>query len=119
MGITDDLRRAIELEREYVGRMEPWWVVFEGGPIDSLWCSTPEGGDGYDLLAVARTLYHNRARFAAMASTDPALVRLDLKDVREHLAVAESDMGRVMAAVRRTGLHGRYRKAGTDKEYRF
>lgn len=118
MSIREDIERAIAEERRRFGALEPWWVVFDG-PAEALWCSTPESGDGYDVLAVARTLYYNRIRFVTMTSTDPALVRLDLRDVREHLAVAESDMGRVMAAVRRSGLHGHYRKAGTDREYGF
>jgi len=119
VSIREDIERAIAEERRRFGALEPWWVMFDNGPAEALWCSTPEGGDGYDVLAVARTLYYNRIRFVTVTSTDPALVRLDLRDVREHLAVAESDMGRVMAAVRRSGLHGHYRKAGTDREYAF
>ena len=119
MSIREDIERAIAEERRRFGALEPWLVMFDNGPAEALWCSTPESGDGYDVLAVARTLYYNRIRFVTMTSTDPALVRLDLRDVREHLAVAESDMGRVMAAVRRSGLHGHYRKAGTDREYGF
>ena len=46
-----------------------------------------------------------------------ALVRLGT--VAEYLAVEESDMTPVMRSVRMSGLHGHYRKAGTEREYEF
>lgn len=113
-----ELKEAARQAEERRGRMEPWWVIPDGG-ITHLWATTPEHGEGWTLCAVARALYSMRETFRVERSTDPKMVRVTLDHEREHLAVEESDMALVMASVRLTGLHGRYRKAGTDKEYRF
>ena len=113
-----ELQEAARQASERRGRAEPWWVIPDGG-VSELWCTTPERGEGWTLCAVARALYAMRVTFQVVRSTDPtmALVRLDHE--REYLAVDEPDMRGVMASVRLTGLHGRYRKAGMDREYGF
>lgn len=112
-----ELAEAALQSRERRGRLQPWWVTFDG-ECDRLWATTPRSGEGWTLCAVARTLYAMGRRFAVADSTDPrqALVRFE---PQEFLAVEESDMALVMQAVRHSGWHGTYRKAGTDKEYKF
>ena len=100
------------------GRVEPWWVKFDV-PTDRLWCTTPESGDGFTLCAVARTLYGMGREFKVRRSSDERMALVEVRTPQEFLAVEESDMALVMVAVRATGLHGTYRKAGTEREYRF
>lgn len=119
MGWQSDLREAAEAERERRGRMEPWWVIADPPFFEHVWCTTREAGEGHDLTVVARVLYACGVTFSVTRSTDPGMARVDLDVPREHVAVDESDMAAFMGAVRRTGIHGRYRKAGTDREYRF
>ena len=100
------------------GRVEPWWVKFET-PADRIWCTTPESGEGWNLCAVARTLYGMGREFKVQRSSDERMALVKVRHPQEFLAVEESDMRLVMVAMRATGLHGTYRKAGTEKEYRF
>lgn len=58
-------------------------------------------------------------RLEVVKSTDERMALVRLGTVAEYLAVDESDMTPVMRSVRMSGLHGRYRKAGTEREYRF
>ena len=53
------------------------------------------------------------------APTDREGVTYYPLDELERLVADESDMPAVMRCVRLTGLHGFYRKAGTEREYRF
>lgn len=112
-----ELREAAQAARERRGRIEPWWVRFDTD-CHQLWATTPESGEGWTLCAVARTLYGMGRRFDVERSADPrqALVTFEPQGF---LAVDESDMALVMRAVRHSGWHGTYRKAGTDKEYKF
>jgi len=112
-----ELREAAEAARERRGRLQPWWVKFDTD-CGELWATTPESGEGWTLCAIARTLYAMGRTFEVTDSTDinHALVTFA---PQEYLAVEESDMALVMQAVRRSGHHGTYRKAGTEKEYRF
>lgn len=119
MSWQSDLARAAAEARCRRGRVEPWWVWPDGG-ASRLWVTTRESGeDAWTFHAVARTLHAMGAAFAVTPSTDPGKVRLDLAEPRPVLAVDESDMRLVMASVRMSGLHGRYRKAGTAREYEF
>lgn len=117
MSWQSELQDAAQAARERMGRLEPWWVKFDR-PCGQLWVTTPKAGEGWTLCAIARTLYAMGRRFEISDSTDPAqaLVRFE---PQEFLAVEESDMALVMRSVRRSGCHGTYRKAGTDKEYEF
>jgi len=113
-----ELAEAARQAKARRGRLEPWWVRFET-PTDQLWATTPESGEGWTLCAIARTLYAMGRTFEVVRSTDPAQALVRSSVPLEFLAVDEGDMKLVMAAVRRSGLHGHYRKAGTEKEYRF
>ena len=112
MSWQGDLARQAEeaLERAR-GRPRPWWVCFD---------ELPQGvfAEGADRIVVARTLYAMRAPVRP-APTDRPECEFYALDGVERLAVDEEDMPAVMRCVRLTGLHGTYRKAGTDKEYRF
>lgn len=107
-----DLNRQAEeaLERAR-GRPKPWWIFFD---------DLPQGifADGTDRVVVARTLYAMRVPVLP-APTDRKECEFYALDGVERVVVDEEDMPAVMRCVRLTGLHGSYRKAGTDKEYRF
>ena len=107
-----DLAREAEesLERAR-GRPQPWWVCFD---------ELPQGvfAEGTDRIVVARTLYAMRVPVRP-APTDRDDFEFYALDGVERLSVDEEDMPAVMRCVRLTGLHGFYRKAGTEKEYRF
>lgn len=98
-------------ERALTGA-QPWWVTF----------SEPCGGifaaDGEEAVAVAATLVGMGER-VEMLDTSQEGVRWLRLDGLERLAADQSYMGSLMQAVRRSRLHGSYRQAGTDKEYRF
>ena len=107
-----DLNRQAEEARERAKeRPQPWWIVFD---------ELPHGvfAEGMDRIVVARTLYGMRVPVRP-APTDRPECEFYALDGVERLAVDEEDMPAVMRCVRLTGLHGRYRKAGTEKEYRF
>lgn len=118
MSWRQELDEAARQAKERRGRLEPWWVRPIGG-VERLWVTTPEHGEGWTLCAIARTLYSMRETFRVERSTDPTMALVTLDHGREFLAVDESDMAPVMRSVRLTGLHGTYRKAGTDREYEF
>lgn len=117
MSWQGELRKAAEAARERRGRLQPWWVKFDR-PCDRLWVTTPESGDGWTLCAIARTLYAMGRTFEVTDSTDPSQALVTFAP-QEFLAVEESDMALVMREVRRSGWHGTYRKAGTEREYEF
>jgi hypothetical protein len=52
-------------------------------------------------------------------TTDPRVALIRLEVPVEHLVVFEEGMPAAMRSLRAYGQHGRYRKAGTEKEYRF
>lgn len=107
-----DLNRQVEeaLERAR-GRPKPWWIAFD---------QLPQGifAEGMDRIVIARTLYAMRVPVRP-APTDRPECEFYALDGVERLSVDEEDMPAVMRCVRLTGLHGTYRKAGTEKEYRF
>lgn len=112
------LAEAAMAERRRRGEVRPWWVRLDE-PAEVLWATTREAGEGWTLCAVARTLYCNDMRWRADETTDPTILRITPARPVEWLAVDEGDMPLVMAALRRYGHHGAYRKSGTDREYRF
>ncbi len=117
MSWQGELRQAAQATRERLGRLRPWWVKFDR-PCDRLWVTTPESGEGWTLCAIARTLYAMGRTFEVAESTDPSQALVTFAP-QEFLAVEESDMALVMREVRRSGCHGTYRKAGTEREYEF
>ena len=112
MGWQADLQRQVAERREWAARQPaPWWVRFDA----------PAGGifaQGKDAHVMARTLYAMREPVRP-TPTDRAGVTFYPLDSLELLAAEEEDMPAVMRCVRLTGLHGTYRKAGTETEYRF
>ena len=107
-----DLNAEVEAARERAkSRPRPWWVCFD---------ELPQGvfAEGTDRVVVARTLYAMRVPVRP-APTDREGCEWYPLDGVERMVAEESDMHAVMRCVRLTGLHGFYRKAGTDKEYRF
>ena len=107
-----DLNAEVEAARERAkSRPRPWWVCFD---------ELPHGvfAEGTDRIVIARTLFSMRVPVRP-APTDRAECEFYALDGVERLVAEEDDMTAVMRCVRLTGLHGTYRKAGTDKEYRF
>ena len=107
-----DLNAEVEAARERAkSRPRPWWVCFD---------ELPRGifAEDDDRHVIARTLYAMRVPVRP-APTDRAECEFYALDGVERLVADEEDMPAVMRCVRLTGLHGFYRKAGTDKEYRF
>lgn len=111
-GWQADLNRQVEeaLERAK-SRPQPWWVFFDG---------LPQGvfAEGADRIVIARTLFAMRVPVRP-APTDRAECEFYALDGVERLVADEEDMPAVMRCVRMSGYHGRYRKAGEKKEYRF
>lgn len=108
-----DLARQAEEARERAARRpRPWWVRFSP-PL-------PRGvfAEGDDRHVMARTLLAMRVPVRP-APTDREGCEWYPLDGVERLVAEEPDMPAVMRCVRLTGLHGFYRKAGTEKEYRF
>lgn len=106
------LDRQAEDVREWAARQPaPWWVRFH----------TPARGifaEGDDHHVMTRTLFAMRLPVCPAPTDREGVTYYPLDDV-EYLVADEADMHAVMRCVRLTGLHGTYRKAGTDKEYRF
>lgn len=90
------------------------WGVRLDGPAERLYCDL--GG----LMALVRALYGMDAQgWRVLDTTDPDVMLVELGRPLEWIAAEESDMRALMACLRRNGMHGSYRKAGTEKEYRF
>ena len=107
-----ELRRQVEERREWAERQPaPWWIVFDA-PARGIFA------EGDDRHAIHRTLYRMREPVSP-APTDREGVAYYALDDLERIVAEESDMHAVMRCVRLTGLHGFYRKAGTEREYRF
>lgn len=107
-----DLNRQAEEARERAKeRPQPWWIFFDG---------LPQGvfAEGADAHVMARTLFAMREPVRP-TPTDREGVTFYPLDGCERIVADESDMPAVMRCVRLTGLHGKYRKAGTNEEYRF
>ena len=108
---SDLARQAEEALERARRRPQPWWVRFD---------EPPQGifAEGADRIVIARTLFGMRVPVRP-APTDRPECEFYALDGVERLAVDEEDMPAVMRCVRLARLHGKYRKAGTDKEYRF
>lgn len=107
-----DLARAAEesLERARE-RPHPWWVRFDA-PANGIFAQ------GQDAHVINRTLFAMREPVRP-TPTDREGVTFYPLDSAEFIVADEADMHAVMRCVRLTGLHGSYRKAGAEKEYRF
>lgn len=92
--------------------VEPWWVTFDE-PARGLFAS----GAGEES-AVGAACVGMRLVCARRPTSDGRVSWWELGGV-ERMAVDVGHMPALMRAVRRTGLHGSYRKAGTKSDYRF
>lgn len=104
--------QAREAHERALGDAQPWWVTFSE-PCDGIFAA-----DGDEVVAVAATLIGMGER-VRMLDTSQEGVRWFPLDGPERLATDGSYMKPLMQAVRRSRLHGSYRQAGTDREYRF
>lgn len=106
------LRRQVEESREWAERQPaPWWVYADGLFHDLF-------AEGDDRHVIDRTLYGMRMA-VPRGPTDRETCSVYRLGGVEYIVADEEDMPAVMRCVRMSGLHGTYRKAGTDKEYRF
>lgn len=106
------LQSSVAERREWAAKQPaPWWVRFDA-PADGIFAQGP------DAHVINRTLYAMREPVRP-TPTDREGVTFYPLDGCERIVADESDMPAVMRCVRLTGLHGFYRKAGTEKEYRF
>lgn len=106
------LQQAVAERREWAAsRPAPWWVRLDS-PASGIFAQ------GKDAHVMARTLYAMREPVRP-TPTDREGVTFYPLDCAEFIVADEADMPAVMRCVRLTGLRGAYRKAGTDKEYRF
>lgn len=105
-------RQAQEAHEMALARPRPWVVTIDG-LCNGLFASGPE-----EEVAVAATLIGMGEPCRAM-ETSSADVSWFPVGGRERLVSDESNMRGLMRAVRRSALHGSYRKSGTDKVYKF
>lgn len=89
-----------------------WWVEF-----DELLESVLVDQD--ETVAWERTLFCDRFAYRKLKTDQPNVWQLVLTAPLTFMVVEECDMKLVMRAVRRNRIEGKYRKAGTEKEYRF
>ena len=112
MSWQGDLNAEMEAARERAKeRPQPWWVLFDA-PASGIFAQ------GQDAHVINRTLFAMREPVRP-TPTDRDGVTFYPLDGCERLVADEADMPAVMRCVRLTGMHGRYRKAGTEREYRF
>lgn len=118
MSWQQDLLERAKESAEWHRRLHLWWVYLDE-PRERLWATSTCDGKGSTMFAFARTLYGMDVGFAVRDTTADDVVLMELAVPVERLVVEESDMKPVMEALRRFGVHGRYRKAGTGREYVF
>lgn len=108
-----DLNAEVEAACERAGhRPRPWWVRFSPPLLQGVFA------EGDDRHVMARTLFAMRVPVRPTPTDRDGCEWYPLDGV-ERLVVEESDMPAVMRCVRLTGLHGTYRKAGEERDYRF
>ena len=107
-GIAESGRKAQERARQ----RSLWWVAFDP-PL-------PAGifAEGDDQHVMNRELYAMRFPVRPSATDRDGCAWYPLDSV-EFLVVEEGDMPAIMRCVRLSGIHGHYRKAGTEKQYKF
>ena len=104
-----DLNAEVEAARERAkSRPRPWWVYADGLFRDLF-------AEGDDRYVMDRTLYGMRLA-VPRGTTDRETCSVYHLGGIEFIVADEEDMPAVMRCVRMSGLHGTYRKAGTDKE---
>lgn len=112
MSWQSDLNAEVDAARERAKeRPQPWWVYADGLFHDLF-------AEGDDRHVINRTLYGMRLA-VPRGPTDRETCSVYHLDGIEYIVADEEDMPAVMRCVRMSGLHGTYRKAGEEKEYRF
>lgn len=112
---TSANREAIRAAAESaVSRNEDIWCVRTDEPLGRIFCK-----DGMELARVAGALMCVRERFEVMGTNVAGVSCVEPSAPVTVLAVPDSFMPGLMAALRANGAHGTYRKAGTEREYRF
>lgn len=111
-GWQSALQRQVEERRERAKeRPRPWWVYADGLFRDLF-------AEGDDRHVIDRTLYGMRMAVPREPTDRETCFAYHLDGI-EYLVADEEDMPAVMRCVRMSGYHGRYRKAGEEREYRF
>lgn len=93
--------------------VEVWWVILDE-PLSQVTTS-----DGEELACLWGVLYGMRADHSASKHEVGDMTITVLRTEQEALVVQEPSMRTFMRIIRANGIHGVYRKAGTDREYRF
>lgn len=89
-----------------------WWVEFDE-LVESVLVDQDE------MVAWVRTLFCDRLSCQRRKTDREGVWQLVLTAPQSFVVVEECDMRLVMRALRRNGITGFYRKAGTEKEYRY
>lgn len=93
--------------------IDVWWVVVDE-PVTAI--STASGDE---TACVWGVLYGMRADRVATKHDMGEVTMTLLKIAQDAFVVQEPSMKCFMRVMRANGLHGLYRKAGTDKTYKF
>lgn len=91
-----------------------WWVRFRA-PAARFFCD--EGK--LHVSSIVRVLYADRMAFSIERTDRDGVSCVTCDPAIEVLAAQESMMAGLMEVVRANGLHGAYRKAGTEKAFEF
>ena len=94
--------------------VEVWWVRCDE-PVTRLVC--PRGGGEATVMGVLYDMRRDRGA-TVRPTTDPALGCVDMEPTGG-FAVQVSNMRAFVAILRANRVHGSYRRAGDDREYRF
>lgn len=89
-----------------------WWVQFDSLLFTLL-------ADAEECTAWERTFYCDRIPYRKAKTDREGVWRLTPTVERESVVVEECDMAKAMRALRKNGVTGSYRRAGTTREYRF
>ena len=114
-------RSSIDIEalhsqiNEALEHAEPIWWVRLSEPCQRFFCSLKSHQD----VAVARVLVGDRIAFEVTSTNRDDVACVVPEREVEVLAACESSMRELMAVLRANALHGSYRMAGTEEEYRF
>ena len=111
-GWQSRLQQSVAERREWAARQPaPWWVYADGLFRDLF-------AEGDDRIVIDRTLFAMRMAVPREPTDRDTCSAYHLGGI-EYIVADEEDMPALMRCVRMSGYHGHYRKAGTDKEYRF
>lgn len=107
---------------EWAKRMteaKPWWIDFDE-PVSVVFCDKQHVASVFNAdygLAWAGVGCSHRPR--RMPTNDQEVMCYEFQIPIDRMVVEEQFMKGWMEVVRANSFHGHYRKAGTEKEYRF